>query len=70
MTKITYLVENRDLEVVGYSKSLGDSKHLGMIYSPSYFYITKLVGAYFGEGYHAYCLTWNGICFKRSNKKG
>jgi hypothetical protein len=64
----TYLIENEYNEVVDYSKYFDTAKRIAKQLPVAR--VTKLVDSYYGEGYHAYYLNWNGRKFTRTYRKG
>jgi hypothetical protein len=65
--KTTYLIENNLNEVLGYSSQLHEAKRI-LEHKTDSGKITKLVGHYFGEGYHAYYLIYDGKKYTRAKK--
>lgn len=65
--KVTYMVEDKLLNVAGYYRRLTDAKE--SIKRLGNGYITKLYGTDFGEGYHIYYLSYRDEKFSYVNSK-
>ena len=66
----TYIIENKDNEVLGYFCRLSDAKYyLVKQFNYSTCSILMMQGDYFGEGWHKYRLVFNGKTFNKVSKK-
>lgn len=63
--KTSYIIENHNGEIIGYSIQLCEAKRILERNSPKLGKITCLKGPYFHEGFHHYYLIFDG---KKYNK--
>jgi hypothetical protein len=63
---ITWMVENSNKEVIAYTDRLSDAKRIAQCEAVAK--ITKIVGPYPYEGYHAYYVVWDGKTFKTEKR--
>ncbi len=65
----TYYIENANNQILGYYKTLNESKYsikkLSSDYNLNDLKIVALRGQYFGEGFHFYYYYFNNNKFKR-----
>ena len=63
--KTTYYIEDSRGEILGYFKSLTESKRQLKKLIPNEHRIVQLKGQYFGEGFHKYYMYFDGSIFKK-----